>query len=118
VKLELEWCGKPEDDYRTFLPVRKTPLSSGVDLKAYNTKPITIKPGTNALISTGWKVKIPEGYEIYEHPLNAQVFLRKKQSQVITDIENHLITKVSELKYTNKLLINKERSALKGYNNG
>ena len=37
--------------------------------------------------------KIPEGYEIYEHPSNAQVFLRKKQSQVITDIENHLINK-------------------------
>ena len=36
---------------------------------------------------------IPEGYEIYEHPSNAQVFLRKKQSQVITDIENHLINK-------------------------
>ena len=63
MKLELEWCGKPEDDYRTFLPVRKTPLSSGVDLKAYNAKPITIKPGTNALISTGWKIKIPEGHE-------------------------------------------------------
>jgi hypothetical protein len=29
-----------------------------------------------------------------------------------------LITKVSELKYTNKLLINKERIAIKGYNNG
>ncbi len=63
MKLEVEWCGKPEDDYRTFLPVRKTPASSGVDLKAYNAKPITIKPGCNALINTGWKVKIPEGYE-------------------------------------------------------
>lgn len=63
MKLELEWCGKDEDDYRTFLPVRKTVGSSGVDLKAYNTKPITIKAGENALIPTGWKAKIPEGYE-------------------------------------------------------
>ncbi len=28
--------------------------------------------------------KIPEGYEIYEHPSNAQVFLRKKQPQILT----------------------------------
>ena len=63
MKLEVEWCGKTEDDYRTFLPVRKTPQSSGVDLKAYNSKPIVIKPGQNVLIPTGWKIKIPEGYE-------------------------------------------------------
>ena len=63
MKLEVEWCGKIEDDYRTFLPVRKTPQSSGVDLKAYNSKPIVIKPGQNALIPTGWKIKIPVGYE-------------------------------------------------------
>jgi len=37
--------------------------------------------------------KIPEGYEIYEHPSNAQVFLRKKQPQIVTDIDNHLINK-------------------------
>jgi len=37
--------------------------------------------------------KIPEGYEIYEHPANAQVFLRKKQPQIVTDIERHLINK-------------------------
>ena len=33
-------------------------------------------------------------------------------------ISQSLLTKVSELKYTNKLLINKERNVLKGYNNG
>ncbi len=36
---------------------------------------------------------IPEGYEIYEHPGNAQVFLRKKRPKLITDIEKHLIEK-------------------------
>lgn len=37
--------------------------------------------------------KIPEGYEIYEHPSNAQVFLRKKQAQFMTDLEIYLINK-------------------------
>jgi hypothetical protein len=36
---------------------------------------------------------IPEGYEIYEHPANAQVFLRKKRPKHITDIEKHLVEK-------------------------
>jgi len=36
---------------------------------------------------------VPEGYEIYEHPENAQVFLRKKRPKIITDIEKHLVEK-------------------------
>ena len=35
---------------------------------------------------------VPEGYEIYEHPENARVFLRLKRPQIITDIEKHLGT--------------------------
>jgi hypothetical protein len=42
---------------------------------------------------------IPDGYEIYEHPESAQVFLRKKRLQLMTDIEIQLIKKhVSALK--------------------
>ncbi len=41
---------------------------------------------------------IPEGYEIYEHPENAQVFLRKTRPQLITDIEKQIVKK-----YANKL---------------
>ncbi len=37
--------------------------------------------------------EIPNGYEIYEHPEKAQVFLRKKQTQLTTDIERQLIKK-------------------------
>jgi hypothetical protein len=37
--------------------------------------------------------KIPEGYEIYEHPENAQVFLRKKRPRLITDIEEQFVKK-------------------------
>ena len=41
---------------------------------------------------------VPRGYEIYEHPVNAQVFLRKKRPKIITDIEKHLVEKyVSQL---------------------
>ena len=42
---------------------------------------------------------IPEGYEIYEHPENAQVFLRKKRPRRITDIEEQFVKKhVNSLK--------------------
>lgn len=37
--------------------------------------------------------EIPEGYEIYEHPANAQVFLRKKIPPMITELETKLIEK-------------------------
>jgi dUTP pyrophosphatase len=61
--LEFQWIGKDED-LNDFIPVRKTPLSSGVDLKAYIKKPIVLRRGQSQLIPTGWKVKIPEGYEL------------------------------------------------------
>jgi len=37
--------------------------------------------------------EIPEGYEIYEHPANGRVFLRKELPQLITDIEKHIVEK-------------------------
>ena len=36
---------------------------------------------------------IPDGYEVYEHPENAQVFLRKKRPKLITDIEKQFVKK-------------------------
>ena len=39
---------------------------------------------------------IPKGYEIYEHPANAQVFLRKKLPQVITDLEKRIVKRELE----------------------
>ncbi len=33
--------------------------------------------------------KLPEGYEIHEHPESAQVFLRKKRPQLISDLEKY-----------------------------
>lgn len=50
--------------------------------------------------------KMPEGYEIYEHPENAQVFLRKKQPRLITEIEEQFIkNNLSSLKCSKKYLI-------------
>ena len=37
--------------------------------------------------------EIPEGFEIYEHPANAQVFLRKKIPPLITELEKKLVEK-------------------------
>ncbi len=37
--------------------------------------------------------KVPEGYEIYEHPENAQVFIRIIRSRLITDIEEQFVKK-------------------------
>jgi len=34
---------------------------------------------------------IPEGYEIYEHPENAQVFLRKIKPRLITELEEQFV---------------------------
>ncbi len=35
--------------------------------------------------------EIPEGYEIYENPANAQVFLRKQIPPLITELEKRLV---------------------------
>ena len=37
--------------------------------------------------------KIPEGYEVYEHPANGRVFLRRIQPKLITDKEKHTVDK-------------------------
>jgi hypothetical protein len=50
--------------------------------------------------------KVPEGYEIYEHPENAQVFLRKKRSRLITDIEEQFVKKsLNTLKRSRRYLV-------------
>ena len=37
--------------------------------------------------------KIPEGYEVYEHPVNGRVFLRRIQPKLIRDIEKQAVDK-------------------------
>ena len=51
---------------------------------------------------------MPEGYEIYEHPANAQVFLRKKLPQLITDLEKDIVER--ELKNVRNSTIRKVKN--------
>ena len=50
------------------LPKYKTEGSSGMDLKALIEKPITVKPQSSALISTGLSIAIPEDTEVQIRP--------------------------------------------------
>lgn len=49
---------------------------------------------------------LPEGYEIYEHPENAQVFLRKIQPRLITELEEQFVkNSLSSLNNTKRYLL-------------
>ncbi len=50
------------------LPEYETEGSAGCDLRAALTEPITLKPGKRALIPTGLKMALPEGYEAQIRP--------------------------------------------------
>ncbi len=45
------------------LPSYATAGSAGLDLPAALTEPVTLQPGERALIPTGLRIAIPEGYE-------------------------------------------------------
>lgn len=51
-----------------MLPLYTTPGAAGADLKAHLKEPLTILPGHSALIPTGIRVAIPDGYEIQIRP--------------------------------------------------
>lgn len=50
------------------LPGYATSASSGMDLRAHLSHPITLKPLERALVSTGISIGIPEGYEAEIRP--------------------------------------------------
>jgi dUTP pyrophosphatase len=51
------------------LPQYETPLSAGMDLKAYLPEgPITLKPMQRCLVKTGIFIELPEGYEAQIRP--------------------------------------------------
>ena len=48
---------------QTVLPKYQTAGSAGMDIRAANIDPITMKPGTRALVPCGFSLAIPSGYE-------------------------------------------------------
>lgn len=50
------------------LPHYQTTGSSGMDLLAANSKPISVEPGTVVLVPTGLQVAIPKGFEFQVRP--------------------------------------------------
>ena len=50
------------------IPKYETPGSSGMDIAAHIADNIIINPGEKALVSTGFSISIPEGYEVQIRP--------------------------------------------------
>ena len=50
------------------LPEYATPGSSGMDIRAYLSEPVTLRPLQRTLIPTGLFIELPEGYEVQVRP--------------------------------------------------
>lgn len=50
------------------LPAYETPGSAGMDVRAALEQPVTLQPGDRALIPTGLRIQLPEGYECQVRP--------------------------------------------------
>lgn len=50
------------------LPQYATPMSAGMDLRAFTDEPIIIMPGERKLIHSGINIQLPEGYELQVRP--------------------------------------------------
>ncbi len=50
------------------LPCYETHSSAGMDVRAWLTRPMTLKPGERALIPTGLAIQLPEGFECQIRP--------------------------------------------------
>ena len=50
------------------LPAYSTEMSAGMDIRAYLSEPVTLKPLERKLIPTGLYVEIPKGYEAQIRP--------------------------------------------------
>lgn len=50
------------------LPVYSTSHAAGADLKAYLKEPLLLRSGASAMIPTGIRMAIPEGYEVQIRP--------------------------------------------------
>lgn len=50
------------------LPAYATPLSAGMDIRAFLSEPVVLKPLERKLIPTGLYISLPEGYEAQMRP--------------------------------------------------
>jgi dUTP pyrophosphatase len=50
------------------LPAYSSTLAAGADVKAFLKQEVVLQPGERALIPTGLKLAIPEGYEVQVRP--------------------------------------------------
>src|SRR5580692_7526896 len=64
-----------------LIPLYATPFASGCDARAAIGEPLIIAPGASALVPTGIKVALPEGYEIQVRPRSG--FAVKNQVTVL-----------------------------------
>lgn len=64
-----------------LIPLYATPCASGCDARAAIAAPLTIAPGTSALVPSGIKVALPEGYEMQVRPRSG--FALKNQVTVL-----------------------------------
>lgn len=48
--------------------------AAGCDLRAFIQEPIVLEPGTSALVPTGLKMAIPDGYEVQIRPRSGLAF--------------------------------------------
>jgi dUTP pyrophosphatase len=51
-----------------LIPLYATPFASGCDARASIAEAMTVLPGASALVPTGIKVALPDGYEIQVRP--------------------------------------------------
>ncbi len=63
---EIEIPTKAEE--QELLPVYSSKLAAGADVKAHLKEPLVLEPGASALVPTGLRFAIPEGYEIQVRP--------------------------------------------------
>jgi dUTP pyrophosphatase len=59
------------------LPSYASDLAAGADVRAFLKQEVVIQPGESALIPTGLKVAIPEGFEIQVRPRSGLAFKNK-----------------------------------------
>ncbi len=56
------------------LPAYETAFSAGMDLRAFLTEPVTLKPLGRALIPTGLFIELPQGHEAQVRPRSGLAF--------------------------------------------